>query len=214
MSNWEPIETAPTTGRGKMKAWHFTSDTLRDGWLLPADGEVLRHRGDLIMCEQGLHASVRIIDALKYAPGNTICRVSVSGHEWQGHDDKIVCRERIILWRIDGEFLLRKFARLCALDVVHLWDCPDIVLRYLKTGDEKIRAAARDAAGAAAWAAAWDAAGAAAWAAAWDAAWAAAWDAAWAAARAAARDAAWAAAWAAQNKRLTRMVLEEHRRQR
>ncbi len=153
-----------------MKAWHFTSDSLRDGRPLPANGKTLRHDDDLIMCEQGLHASVRIIDALKYAPGNTICRVSVSGHEWQGHDDKIVCRERIILWRIDGKSLLHKFARLNALDVIHLWDCPDITLRYLKTGNEEIRDAARDA--------------------------------------------AWAAARDAQNKRLTRMVLEEHRRQR
>ena len=156
-----------------MKAWHFTNDTLRDGRSLPADGETLRHGGDLIMCEQGLHASVRIIDALQYAPGNTICRVSVSGHDWQDHDDKIVCRERTILWRINGESILRKFARLCALDIVHLWDCPEIVLKYLKTGDEKIWDAAGDAAG----------------------------------------DAARAAAWDAQNNRLTRMVLEEHRRQ-
>ncbi len=205
-----------------MKAWHFTSDTLRDGRPLPADGEVLRHRGDLIMCQQGLHASVRIIDALRYAPGNTVCRVSVSGHEWQGHDDKIVCRERTIVWRIDGESLLRKFARLCALDVVHLWDCPDIVLRYLKTGDEKIRAAAWAAAGDAARDAGWDAARDAGWAAARDAGWAAAGAAARDAARAAAGAAAWAAGWDAgwhaagdaQNKCLTRMVLEEHRRQR
>jgi len=55
--------------------------------------------------------------------------------------------------------------------------------------------AAGDAAGAAAWAAAWDAAGDAAWAAAGDAAGAAAWDAAWDAAGDAAGAAAWAAAW-------------------
>ena len=61
----------------------------------------------------------------------------------------------------------------------------------------KEAAAARAAAGAAAWAAAGAAAGAAAWDAAWDAAGAAAWDAAWAAAGAAARAAAWAAARAA-----------------
>ena len=68
----------------------------------------------------------------------------------------------------------------------------------------------------AAWAAARDAARAAARAAARDAAWAAAWDAAWAAARAA----AWAAARAAArdemmdkfNRRLTSMVIAEHKR--
>ncbi len=75
----------------------------------------------------------------------------------------------------------------------------------LTPGEVERLDAARDAAGAAAWAAPWAAARDAAWAAArdaaWDAAWAAAWaaarDAAWDAAWAAARDAAWDAAWAA-----------------
>ena len=52
-----------------------------------------------------------------------------------------------------------------------------MVLEYLRTGDESLRAAARAAAWDAARAAAWDAAGAAAGAAAWAAAGAAAWDA-------------------------------------
>ena len=41
--------------------------------------------------------------------------------------------------------MLRKFARLCALDVIDCWDAPDVVIEYLKTGDEFIRNAARDA---------------------------------------------------------------------
>ena len=47
---------------------------------------------------------------------------------------------------------------MCALDVIHLWNPPSIVIEYLKTGDEKIRAAASDAARAAARAATWAAA--------------------------------------------------------
>ena len=81
---------------------------------------------------------------------------------------------------------IRRFACQCALDVIHLWDAPPIVKKYLKTGNEKLRAAAMDAA------------------------WAAAGDAAWAAARDAARDAAGAAAWAAirekQTARFKKMV--------
>ena len=77
-----------------------------------------------------------------------------------------------------------------ALAVIHLWDAPDVVRRYLETGDESIRDAARAAARDAAWAAAWAATRDAAWA----AARAAARDAARAAARAAAGDAAWDAA--------------------
>jgi hypothetical protein len=61
-----------------MKAWHFVSDTLRDGRPVPADGEVLVHEGPLKLCASGLHASKNILDALHYAPGSTICRVEVA----------------------------------------------------------------------------------------------------------------------------------------
>ena len=196
-----------------MKAWHFVNESLRDGSPIPADGEKLVHDGELIMCESGLHASERIIDALKYAPGNTICRVELSG-EIETDTGKCVASERTILWRVDGEDLLREFARKCALDVIHLWDAPSVVREYLETGDESKRDAAWAAARDAAWDAAGATAGATAWAAARAAAWAAARAAAGAVARAAARDAAWAAAWDAaqdaardaQNKRLERMV--------
>jgi len=176
-------------------AWHFTGDTLRDGRPIPPVGETLKHDGDLVMCKTGLHASERAIDALMYAPGHTVHRVKLSGQiEKQGHNDKLVASERTILWSADAENMLRHFARLCALDVIDKWDAPEIVRRYLETGDEGIRNSAR----AAARNAAWDAAGAAARAAAWDAA------------RDAARVAAWAAAWAAaedaQNTRLTEML--------
>ena len=139
-----------------MKAWHFTNGALRNGDPIPADGEVLRWDGDCVMCESGLHASERIIDALKYAPGNMIHRVECDGIE-DTHDDKLVCRARTILWRINGETLLRDFARQCAFDVIQLWEAPRIVRDYLETGDESKRAAAR----AAAWAAAGGAARAA-----------------------------------------------------
>jgi hypothetical protein len=174
-----------------MRAWHFVSDTLRDGRPVPADGEVLVHEGPLILCASGLHASKNILDALQYAPGSIICRVEVGGEIIHGYD-KLVCSERTILWRASGEQVLRKFARMCALDVLHLWDAPDIVVQYLKTGDQSIRAAARDASDAAR-----------------DADLAAARTAALAAAWAAARDAAWATAGAAltkQSRRLARMV--------
>jgi phage-related tail protein len=64
-----------------------------------------------------------------------------------------VASRRIILWRINAEDVLRRFARQCALDVAHLWDIPSVVREYLETGDETKRdaagAAARVAAGAA-----------------------------------------------------------------
>ena len=180
--------------------YHFTGLTLRNGAPIPAVGEWLHHEGVISPCHSGLHASRNPFDALEYAPGETLHKVILRG-ELKSHGspvDKYVGRERRIIATIDARNLLRDFARACALSVVELWSCPEVTRKYLETGDESIRAAAR--------AAAWDAA----WAAARDAARDAAWDAAWAAARAAARDAAWDAAWAAarenQRKLFKKMV--------
>jgi len=164
-------------------------------------GETLRHEGALVICNQGLHASERILDALQYAPGPIVCRVECSGIG-ERQEDKFVCSERKARWAVDAEPVLRAFARRCALDVANLWDMPQIVREYMETGDESKRAAAWDAAWAAARAAAW----ASAWAAAMAAARDAAWDAAWSAARAAARAAAWDAKTAQYNAWLTEMV--------
>ena len=216
-------------GGRKIRAWHFTDGMfLRDGQPLVV-GKTYTYAGWVKLCESGLHASKRPIDALQYAPGNVVSRVECGGEMLNG-DDKLVCTERTVLWAYDAEKVLRHFARLCALDVIHSWDAPTVVVQYLRTGDESLRDAAW-------WAAAWDAArddaaGVAAWDAR-DAAWAAARDAwdAWVAAGAAARDAgdaagdaaraaaraavggaAWAAARGAargaQNKRLVRMLRE------
>jgi hypothetical protein len=97
--------------------------------------------------------------------GPILYRVKLSGTIVRG-DDKAAATKRTYLAEIDAEPILREFARKCALSVTHLWDAPRVVRQYLETGDESLRAAARDAA---AWDAAWDAARAAAWAAARDA---------------------------------------------
>lgn len=155
-------------------------------------GETLRVEGEPSLCEHGLHASKRLFDALGYAPSSnlSLCRVTLGGTV--KHDsDKSVGNERTVIAMLSPEAtekLLRDFARWCALQVIHLWDAPDVVRQYLETGDESLRAAAWAAAWDAAWAAARDAARAAEAAA--RAAEAAAWDAAEAAARDAARDAA------------------------
>lgn len=188
-----------------MIAYHFVGATLRDGRPIPADGEWLEHDGPLEMCASGLHASLHPYDALKYAPGNTLCLVECEG-DVEHQDGKLVCRRRKIIARIDAEPLLREYARWCALQVVELWDAPEVVRQYLTTGSESLRAAAwaaaRAAAGDAAWAAAWAAARDAAWA----TAWATATAAAWAAAGATATATAWAAAWDAQKDHLQKLV--------
>ena len=134
-------------------AYHFTSETLRDGSPIPKKGEWLLHKGPVIPCQSGLHASLHPFDALKYAPGNFLHLVEVGGEIKKHNDDKIVSSKRKILKTIDAEKLMRDFARWNALQVLHLWpNPPEVVVQYIKTGDESIRAAARDAARAEAWA--------------------------------------------------------------
>ena len=168
-----------------MKAYHFVGPTLRDGRPVPPDGEWLEHDGPCVMCESGLHASRHPFDALRYAPGSTLCMVECEDVV-EEDSDKFVCRRRRIVRRIDATDLLRRFARAQASKVLHLWDAPQVVRDYLATGDESLRSAARSAA----WSAAWSSASASA---AWSAARAAAWSSASASA-----SAAWSAASAAR----------------
>ena len=196
----------------QVKGWWFGTTDKR---LLNGDGrkivigETHKVKGEIIPCSHGLHLSKRILDAINYAPGPVVYRV-VGGGVIVPHGnpvDKYACSERTyVAGGVDVSDTLHLFARKCALDVIQLWDAPEVVVRYLKTGDESIRDAARagawDAARDTAWAGAWAAAWVAARSAARDAARVAAWDAAW--------DAAWAAAWTAagakQNALLTRRV--------
>ena len=210
------------TESATIRAYHFVGETLRDGRPVPADGAWLEHTGPLALCQTGLHASRCPFDALRYAPGATLCRVDLGGDVIEDTDKLVASRRRIVA-RFDATALLWGQARKSALSVIHLWEAPSVVREYLETGDESTRGAARDAAtraaaraaawvatraasaaaaarGAArdaatrvaAWAATRDAAEAAAWGAARDAAEAAAWGAA---AQGAARSTAWGAAW-------------------
>ena len=142
--------------------YHFTNSTLRNGDPIPKIGTWLKHEGKVIPCETGLHMSVEPFDALTYAPGNILHMVKLRGNLMSHGNpiDKWAGSERMIIKSIDATDLLRQFARDCALSVVHLWNAPEIVVKYLKTGNESIRTAAGEAARAAAWAA-WEAARAA-----------------------------------------------------
>ena len=200
-------------------AWYFAEESRKlrydDGREIVV-GVTHRVRGKPGLCGRGLHGSVRLLDALRYAPGPVVYRVELSGNmDVGGYKIAATCR-KYIAGGIDISDTLREFARRQALSVAHLWDMPATVREYLETGDESKRYAVRDAEWDAAWAAArdaeWAAAMVAAWAAARDTAWYAARDAEWAAARAAraaARDAEWdaeRAARAAANDMLTEMV--------
>ena len=116
-------------------------------------GETLAVHAKPVLCEKGLHASAKLWDALGYASGDklALCRVTLGGTVL--HDDtKSVGNERTVIAMLDSdatEKLLRDFGRWCALQVIHLWDAPDVVRQYLETGDESLRAAAGAAARAA-----------------------------------------------------------------
>ena len=186
-------------------------------------GETLAVDCEPVVCQAGLHACPRALDALQYVTGSVVaCAVTLGGTIM--HDaDKYVASERTVIAMLSAaetHALLRECARWCALQVIDLWDAPQAVRDDLETGDESLRAAARAAASAAARAAAsaaaWDAASAAASAAARAAASAAARAAAWnaasaaarAAASAAARDAAWVAARVAAQAKQAAWVRE------
>jgi hypothetical protein len=194
-------------------AWHFVRESRRLGYA-DSDMEVVpgyiysidRDRRP-VLCEYGMHASERAIDALKYAPGPIVCRVRVWGDVLDG-GDKIVGRHREVMWMADATRTLHEFAVWCVREMPigngrTVWDLlTDERSRNAVIAKERwLRGeitdaeldAARDAARDAAVAAARAAALAAARDAARDAAVAAARAAALAAARDAARDAAVAA---------------------
>jgi hypothetical protein len=200
-----------------MLAWHFLSEDKRlgygDGRLVEV-GVPLECEGDPILCDNGMHGSVRLLDALRYAAGPIVCRVEIEGDVIEG-EDKLCGRRRTVLWMLDATKILHEFACSCAEDALALVAQPDErsvaaieAKRKWINGEitdeefDSTRAAAWDAALAAsraardaALAASRAAARAAAEAVAWSAAEAAARDAAaWAAAESASRDAAEAAA--------------------
>lgn len=114
------------------------------------------------------------------------------------------------LWGYDASPVLQQFARETALDVVHFWDPSPAVLRYLKTGDESTRDAARDAGTGTGWVASatvWAAARVAPQANARGAAQEAAWVATTRFTEEAARIAARTAAKRRQSRRLARLLI-------
>jgi len=127
--------------------WHFAA--IQDGKPVMRDGTMIEpgKRYEVpkaVICESGFHGSARAIDALQYAPGPWVSKRDID--EVIRGDDKVCGPACVHTEGFDATEILRKFARLCALDVIDLWDSPEIVVRYLKTGDESIRIAARYAA--------------------------------------------------------------------
>jgi hypothetical protein len=197
--------TAPRCpgSRRSVLAWHFLSEDrlLRYGHgdLGPVEpGYIYSAEGPLELCRNGMHASVRPLDALQYAPSPIVCRVRLmpgahhptcdkrnydgtlsqracncNGDPIVDGGDKLCARHREVLWMQDARTILRLFAVWCARDMPisggrRAWD-----LLIDKRSKNAVLIAERHAHGQAT-----DKELAAARAAAWAAAWAAALDAA------------------------------------
>ena len=137
--------------------WFCAQDKLPHG-----DGRMvqvgLTHKIEppIVPCERGLHASATVLEALQYAQGSILYRVKLGG-TIVAANDKFAASSREYLACIDANAIIHAWGRACALEMVHLWDCPHVVSDYLLTGDETLRSAAESAAWSAARSAAWSA---------------------------------------------------------
>ena len=113
-----------------MLGWHFLKDDGAMQWpcgrvLKPKVGQTLTRDPDkLELCVYGLHASVRLIDALQYAPGALLCRVELGGKILRD-TDKVVASERTVLSMFDATRTLHEFAVWCAREALAQVKDPD-----------------------------------------------------------------------------------------
>ena len=137
-----------------MKAYYFSN---MDKKLRYNDNRQIRKgrthkvKGELKLCGHGLHASIKAIDALQYAPSSYLWVVELSGDIVHG-DDKIVASERTYLHGFNADKLSRKFARKQALINIEKIkpytnaDDYELIVTYLESGDDNKRSAAESAA--------------------------------------------------------------------
>ncbi len=124
-----------------MRIWKFLPVDRRllygDGRLVEV-GEKLTVDGEIVPSSRGIHASRDAMDALMYAPGPVAVRGNAAGTIVQGRNN-LVCSEFTVLAIVDASEVLRRFARMCALDVAHLWSPAPDTVRFLRTGDPALR---------------------------------------------------------------------------
>jgi hypothetical protein len=137
----------------KVRAWHF----------LPTDGKTANRnrrkveagktyscRGPIVLCENAMHGSRRIIDALYYAPGPIVELVDIWGDVVE-QSDKLGGRHRECLWMTDISDILHEFACRCAEDALrkcgikdkHSWAAIEAKRKWLRgeIADKELSAA-------------------------------------------------------------------------
>lgn len=203
----------------KIMGWHFVNNnrtlehdaqnvTVEPGYVYTYDSDLMPR-----LCVRGMHGSRRAIDALKYTPGPIICRVALWGDVEMGND-KLVARNREVLWMADATRELRLWVCWCVRQVWHMLHdersrhAVEVAERYAMgdATDEELAAAkayARDVS----LSSNWGAVERAAWGTTTGTPWVYAWYAAWDVARGVARGDAWVAAWDKQAQELERRML-------
>lgn len=148
--------------------WHFLREDRRLRWgsrAIVEPGDTFRvdfpHKSEddgqiynkPTLCKAGLHASRRAIDALQYAPGPIICRVTLAGDVVEDKA-KAAARERTVLWMADATNTLHEFACRCAetalrtakVEDVRCWQAIETKRKWLRgEATDAELAAARDA---------------------------------------------------------------------
>ena len=107
-----------STRKKQWYGWHFATVERRLGYgddRQIRTGRKLSVKGDgpLVLCERGMHASKRPIDALAYAPGPVACFVMLSGLIVE-RKSKAVAESRTVLAMADATRTLHEFALWCA----------------------------------------------------------------------------------------------------
>src|ERR1022692_1797838 len=80
-------------------AWHFVPANMK---LAHSDepvevGRTYRVKGKIVPCKNGLHGSIRLLDALGYTSSSILTRCSYAG-EVVHESNKLAASERTILW--------------------------------------------------------------------------------------------------------------------
>ena len=113
----------------KILAWHFLNNNKKlghgDGRAV-VKGRILKCKGPIMLCECGLHASIKVLDALYCSTSSqrSLCRVELSGDILFG-DNKVVASERKVITRLNTkqtENILREFACRVAEDVLPVFE--------------------------------------------------------------------------------------------
>ena len=144
-----------------MLAWYFARENNRlkfNDHRLITIGKMHTVKCAPILCCQGLHGSVQLLDALHYAPGPMLYRVDIT-RKLDIEGDKICGQRRKYLGVIDATEVVRRFTRNQALINIEKIKphCAasqyELILDWLKTGNPRLRVVAQTAAKAAATAA-------------------------------------------------------------